>query len=161
MNKKIRNVTPLEYDGIKFKSTLEKNTYKIFKESGFDIAYEPFTYTLWRGFKPTIPFYDKNKKTHNLILNNKKIIDIKYTPDFVVIYPPNIMAFVEAKGMENDVFYIKKKLFRSFLERQYAEGYTQFYPMYFEIYSVRHIAQAIDIIKQYAEEVNRNQSSDN
>ena len=132
-NKKIRNATPLEYSNIKFKSTLEKLVYKTLVESGLDVQYEPQTFTLWEGFKPTVPFYDRNKKTKNLELTDKKLIDIKYTPDFVVHYPPCIVAFIEAKGMENDVFYIKKKLFRSLLEEVVQN--TTYYPMYFEVYT--------------------------
>lgn len=160
-NKKIRNATPLEYGNIKFKSTLEKLVYKTLVESGLDVQYEPQTFTLWEGFKPTVPFYDRSKKTKNLELTDKKLIDIKYTPDFVVHYPPGIIAFIEAKGMENDVFYIKKKLFRSLLEEAAQNNNATYYPMYFEVYTKKNVLQAIQLIKDYAEELTRNQSSNN
>jgi hypothetical protein len=45
--------------------------------------------------------------------------------------------------MENDVFYIKKKLFRKYLE---SWGRSV---LYFELHSKKQLLQAIDIIKSY------------
>lgn len=148
-NKKIKNATPLEFDGIKFKSKLEVMAYKTLKED-FEVHYEPTTYKVWEGFKPTIPFYDKDKDTKALKLNDKKIIDIKYTPDFLV-YHKNILAFVELKGIQNDTYYLKKKLFRGYLE-SIAEDMLKehgLYLMYFEVYTKKQLLQAIEIIKNY------------
>jgi hypothetical protein len=145
-NKKILNASRREFDGIKFKSELEVMIYKTLKESGFNPFYEPTTYTLWRGFRPTVPFYDKDKKTKLLKLNLKKVIDIKHTPDFVFLYN-NVVIVIEAKGMENDVFYIKKKLFRAYLEDLYRE--TGQKSMYFEIFTKKQLLEAIEIIKGY------------
>ena len=61
-NKKIKNASPLEYDGISFKSKLEKMIYQILKENGFPVEYEPHKFVIWEGFRPTIPFYNKDKK---------------------------------------------------------------------------------------------------
>lgn len=143
-NKKIINATPEEYNNIRFKSKLEKMVYKTLKEVGFEPLYEPTTYTVWQGFKPTIPFYDRDKNTRLLKLNNKKIIDIKYTPDFIFLYN-SIVIIIEAKGMENDVFYIKKKLFRAYLEDLYKE--TGQKSMYFEIHSKKQLLECIKLIK--------------
>lgn len=145
MNKKIRNATPLEYDSITFKSKLEVMAYKALKEYGFLPQYEPITYTLIDGFKPTVPFYERSKKTKALELNDKKIISIKYTPDFIVIYK-NICAFIELKGMENDVYYIKKKLFRKYLEDNKDINPSNKY-LYFEIHTKKELLKAIEIIK--------------
>lgn len=157
-NKKIRNATPLEYGGIQFKSVLEARVYKLFKENNFDITYEPTSFVLWEGYKPTIPFFDKNKKTRQLEMNDKKIIDIRYTPDFVVKYE-SVIAFIEAKGMENDVFYIKKKLFRKLLEDR--EVVKDYHPMYFEVYTLGHVKQAMTFIKEYAKKFQGDQPSNN
>ena len=78
-NKKIKNASPLEYDGVTFKSKLEKMIYQILKENGFPVEYEPHKFVIWEGFRPTIPFYDKDKITRMLKLEKKKIIDITYT----------------------------------------------------------------------------------
>jgi hypothetical protein len=48
--------------------------------------------------------------------------------------------------MENDVFPIKKKLFRAWLEEHYPKS------IYFEIYTKRQLLQAIDIINNLKEE---------
>lgn len=147
MNKKVKNAVNKEYNGLKFKSLLEVTTYKELLQEGFNVLYEPETYILWKGFKPTIPFYDKDKQTKMLKRNDKKIIDIKYTPDFMFVYKA-LTVFIETKGIENDVFYIKKKLFREYLEKEHQHN-PGFRPLYFEIYNKRQLIQAINIIKSY------------
>lgn len=143
-NKKIKNATPLEYEGIKFKSRLEVMAYKTLLQEGFNPEYESETYILWGGFKPTVPFYDKDLKTGTLRLNNKKIIDLKYTPDFTFKYK-DYLVIIEIKGMENDTFYIKKKLFRSYLEDMVTK-YNQ-KSIFFEIFNKRQLLEAINIIR--------------
>ena len=140
-NRKIKNAHPLEYQGIQFKSQLEKATYIALKDAGFPVQYEPQKFVLWQGFKPTIPFYDKDKKTGVLKLTDKKMMDITYTPDFVFKYRSTLIV-IESKGFENDAFPIKKKLFREWLENYCPNS------IYFEVYSKKHILQAIDIIKK-------------
>ena len=140
MNHKIKNAVSLSFNGIRFKSKLEVNIYKKLTEEGFKVLYEPFPIILWRGFKPTVPFYTRDKKTRGLKLDNKKIIDIKYTPDFYIKYK-NKDIFIEAKGFENDVFYIKKKMFRHYLETSNPNS------LYFEIFTLRELKEAIKIIK--------------
>lgn len=144
-NKKIKNAKITEYDGIKFKSKLEVMVYKTLKENDFNVQYEPFTFTLWEGFKPEVPFYCPNKDKQ-LEINNKKIISIKYTPDFYFKYN-NIEVFIEVKGMKNDTYYLKNKLFRGFLEDTYKE--FEHISLYFEIYNKKQLLQAIQIIKDY------------
>ena len=55
----------------------------------------------------------------------------------------DLFIIIEAKGMENDVFYIKKKLFRKYLE---SWGKPV---LYFELRSKKQLLQAIEIIKNY------------
>ncbi len=143
-NKKIKNASPLEYDGISFKSKLEKMIYQTLKEQGFPIEYEPHKFVLWQGFHPTVPFYDKDKYTRMLKLKSKKIIDITYTPDFVFTYN-GFLVIIEAKGMENDCFYLKKKMFRKWLEDNHPKS------IYFEIYTKKQLLQAINIIKDLSQ----------
>lgn len=143
-NKKIKNASPLEYDGISFKSKLEKMIYQTLKEQGFPVEYESHKFVLWQGFRPTVPFYDKDKSTRMLKLESKKIIDITYTPDFVFIYN-GVLVVIEAKGMENDCFYLKKKMFRKWLEDNYPKS------IYFEIYTKKQLLQAINIIKNLSQ----------
>lgn len=126
-NRKVKNAHPLEYEGILFKSQLEKMTFITLKEAGFPVEYEPQKIVVFKGFKPTTPFYDKNKATRMLKLQMNKLIDITYTPDFMFEYN-NHLIIIEAKGFTNDTFPIKKKLFRAWLEN-HPES------IYFEVYS--------------------------
>lgn len=145
-NKKIKNATPLKYNGIQFKSQLEVMTYKTLIELGFKPYYEPTTYVVWKGFRPTIPFYTKDKHTNMLKLESKKLIDIKYIPDFILEYN-SMIIILQVKGFANDTYYIKNKLFRSYLEEVYK--ITGQRCLYFEIYTKKQLLQAIEIFKDY------------
>ena len=142
-NHKVKNATPLEYNNIQFKSRLEVMIYKTLLQEGFSVQYEPTKYIIWEGFKPNVSFYNKDKKTRMLKLDNKRLIDITYTPDFVFEYKDTTIV-IEAKGFENDTFPIKKKLFRKWLENQNSQGNKY---IFFEIFTKKQLMQAIDIIK--------------
>ena len=142
-NHKVKNATPLEYNNIQFKSRLEVMIYKTLLQEGFNVKYEPTKYIIWEGFKPNVSFYNKDKKTRMLKLDNKRLIDITYTPDFVFEYKDTTIV-IEAKGFENDTFPIKKKLFRKWLENQNSQGNKY---IFFEIFTKKQLMQAIDIIK--------------
>lgn len=139
-NKKIRNATPLEYDNIQFKSKLEKMVYQTLRENALPVEYEPKKFIIWEGFKPTVPFYNKDRTTRMLKLEQSKLINTTYTPDFVFEYN-NHLIIIEAKGMENNIFPLKKKMFRKWLEEHEPKS------IYFEIYTKKQLLQAIDIIK--------------
>ncbi len=140
-NKKIRNATPKEFNGIKFKSILEVMVYKTLLSVGFEPLYEKNKFVIWQGLYPSVPFYDKDATTRMLKLNKKKIIDITYTPDFTFEYNKRLII-IEVKGFENDVFPVKKKLFRKSLEETHPEA------LFFEIYTKKQLLQAIEIIKK-------------
>lgn len=155
-NKKIRNATKNTSSNITFKSQLEKGVYNTLLQEGFNPQYEPKTFTLWDGFVPLTPYYDKETPKHRdardpkspIMLTRKenKIIGIRYTPDFYVRYN-DLDVYIEAKGVENDVFYIKKKLFIKYLDNLYLS--TGQMSIYFEVYSKRQLLQAINIIRDY------------
>lgn len=160
-NKKIVNATRNTYDGICFKSLLEKVVYSTLSQLGYNPQYESQTFTLFEGFVPITPFYDKmsDSKAKKALLKYKmlelksgKIIGIKYTPDFYFRYK-DIDIYIEAKGMENDVFYIKKKLFIKLLDEKFT--HTGQKSMYFEIYNKRQLLQALEIIKDYGKDSSR------
>ena len=140
-NKKIRNATLKEFNGIKFKSILEVMVYKTLLSVGFEPLYEKNKFVIWQGLYPSVPFYDKDATTRMLKLNKKKIIDITYTPDFTFEYNKRLII-IEVKGFENDVFPVKKKLFRKSLEETHPEA------LFFEIYTKKQLLQAIEIIKK-------------
>ena len=160
-NKKIRNATKSNSNSIEFKSKLEKSVYDTLLQLGFNPQYEPTTFTLWEGFTPITPYYDKetqkhrekrlsegnSKDTHNILIKkDSKIVGIRYTPDFYFNYN-GLNVYIEAKGKENDVFYIKKKLFIKYLDNLYInEGERS---IYFEVYTKKQLLQAVEIIKSY------------
>lgn len=139
-NKKIINASPLEYDGISFKSKLEKMAYQTLKEQGFPVLYEPKKFIIWEGFRPNVPFYNKDASTRMLKMDSKKVIDISYTPDLIFEYN-NHLIIIEMKGFENNTYPLKKKIFRKWLESNYPNS------IYFEIFTKKQLLQAITIIK--------------
>lgn len=139
-NKKIINASPLEYDGISFKSKLEKMAYQTLKEHGFPVLYEPKKFIIWEGFRPNVPFYNKDASTRMLKMDSKKVIDISYTPDLMFEYNKHLII-IEMKGFENNTYPLKKKIFRKWLESNYPNS------IYFEIFTKKQLLQAIDIIK--------------
>ena len=139
-NKKIINASPLEYDSISFKSKLEKMAYQTLKEQGFPVLYEPKKFIIWEGFRPNVPFYNKDASTRMLKMDSKKVIDISYTPDLMFEYN-NHLIIIEMKGFENNTYPLKKKIFRKWLESNYPNS------IYFEIFTKKQLLQAIDIIK--------------
>ena len=168
-NKKIRNATSAKIRGITFKSQTEKMVYRALVENGIDPEYEKYTFTLWEGFTPITPFYDqetdkqqenkneakkKKKKTPKILVQKTdKIVGIRYTPDFH-FKKDNVDIWIEVKGIENDVFYIKKKLFRKFLDNRFEkEGIRS---MFFEIYTKRQLLQALQIINDYVKSITAN-----
>lgn len=163
-NKKIRNATLYKTGNITFKSQLEKSVYNTLQQLGFNPQYEPETFVLWDSFTPVTPFYDKESDTQQkkrvengdtnkskiLVLKTGKIIGIRYTPDFYFKYK-NLDVYIETKGVENDVFYIKKKLFRYFLDQKLNS--TGQHSIFFEIYTKKQLLQAIQIIENYEKPV--------
>lgn len=138
-NKKIKNAHPLFYDGIQFKSQLEKMIYATLKANDFPVKYEPEKITVWKGILTDVPFYSKCKIPGMLKRQAKKLLDITYTPDFIFDYN-GYKIVVEAKGFANSVYPIKRKLFRAWLEEHPKS-------IYFEIYTKGQLLQAIEMIK--------------
>lgn len=161
-NKKIRNATITKQGNITFKSVLEKTCFNLMVEAGLSPLYEPERIVVYNGFKPMCDFYDKEtdsqhkKRIENtgkqsgkiLVKNTSNIQPITYTPDFYVKYN-DIDFWIEAKGIQNDVFPYKKKLFRRYLDNHYIDTGTK--SVYIEVYSKKQMQQAIEIIKSYAE----------
>lgn len=139
-NTKIKNATPTKFNGIEFKSKLEVSVYKTLLVAGFKPNYEKLKFTLWEGYKPTVPFYTKSKKTRELELDDTKIRGITYTPDFTFNYKDYLIV-VEVKGKENDVYPYKRKLFRKWLEINQPKS------IFFEVFSKKNTETAIKIIK--------------
>ena len=145
-NKKIKNASSLVAEGITFRSKLEYNIFKILKEAKIrNLEYEKYKFVIWEGYKPTLPFFIKNKKTGLLQNDTKKIMSITYTPDFTFTYK-EYFSIVEVKAFENDVFPYKKKLFRRFLEEKHKED-KNFLPVYCQIGSKREMLEFLQILQ--------------
>lgn len=168
-NKKIRNATEAKVRGITFKSQTEKMIYRTLRDKGITPEYEKHTFLLWEGFKPVTPFYDQEtdrqlekrmeaagvtKKIPKLLVLKKDIVaGIHYTPDFH-FSKEGVDIWIEVKGFENDVFYIKKKLFRKYLDNLFeTEGKRS---MFFEIYTKKQMLQALEIIDEYVKSTGEN-----
>lgn len=151
-NKKIKNATPKEYRGILFKSDLERRVYEcLVNIYGITPLYESKKYVYWKGLKPKVPFYDRRKErkksTYKLHYNDSKLEDMTYTPDFTFEYY-GIEVIIEVKGIENEQFPMKKKLFRAYLE-------TLDYPVvYAEIFTVKQLQEFMTELEKNKEAFN-------
>ena len=163
-NKKIRNATEAKVRGITFKSQTEKMIYRTLRDKDITPEYEKHTFVLWDGFKPITPFYDQEtdkqletrmqaegitkKVPKMLVPKTATIVGIRYTPDFHFV-KEGVDIWIEVKGIENDVFYIKKKMFRMYLDNLYEHSGRR--SMFFEVYTKRQMLQALQIIDEYVE----------
>ena len=100
------------YDGITFASGLERYMYQALKKAKIKAEYEGETFTLINGFNFEIDSYERqsNGKGEYKNRGNKKILNIKYTPDFV-----GDNFIIECKGRANESFPIRWKLFKLYL----------------------------------------------
>ena len=97
------------YDGVQFQSGLEVYMYKALKEAKIVGEYEPTSYTLLEGFDLEGICFEKqaNGKGEYKDRGCKKILPIKYTPDFV-----GRDFIIECKGRANESFPLRWKLFK-------------------------------------------------
>lgn len=156
MNKKVKNATFVEQEGIRFRSKVEEKCYKALKERGFNPLYEQKSYILLDGFSPKIPFYVKNvfkrKNSKIKIISNNTAIDGRkiqpwtYTPDLYFEYDKYIIH-IEVKGFKNDVVRYKSKLFRLKLENMQANDSEHIYE-FWEIYNLKQLLDCIAHIKK-------------
>jgi len=100
------------YDGIQFASGLEKYMYIALKKQKIKFNYEYRSFQLLPGFAFDQACYERqaNGKGEYKNRGNKKIIGIKYTPDF-----EGENFIIETKGRANDSFPLRYKLFKSLL----------------------------------------------
>lgn len=91
---KVKNATPNEYDGIKFRSKLETYTYKKLKEANIYSEYEQHRYELLPAFT----------------FQGNKVRAITYLPDFV-----GENFIIECKGFPNEAWPLREKLFKYYL----------------------------------------------
>ena len=100
------------FDGIKFASGLEKYMYQALKKAKVKAAYEGETYVLQESFAFEVDSYERQANGKGEMTNRgqKKILNIKYTPDFV-----SDSFIIECKGRANESFPIRWKMFKKYV----------------------------------------------
>ena len=101
------------FDGIQFASGLEKYMYIALKKAKIHAVYEGATFELQEGFMFDTDSYERQGNGKGTMINRgqKKILNIKYTPDFV---SPSFI--IECKGRANESFPIRWKMFKKYVK---------------------------------------------
>ena len=119
MKKKIRRkkrgpvrAKKVTFDGIKFASGLEKYMYIALKKAKIKAKYEGQTYIVQEGFEFKNESYERQSNGKGDLVNRgcKKILPIKYTPDFV-----SRSFIIECKGRANESFPLRWKMFKKYV----------------------------------------------
>jgi hypothetical protein len=101
------------FDGITFASGLEKYMYIALKKAKIKSRYEGETFTLQEGFMFENESYERQSNGKGDMVNrgSKRILPIKYTPDFV-----SDSFIIECKGRANESFPIRWKMFKNYVK---------------------------------------------
>ena len=128
----------VNYDGIKFASGLELYMYKALKKASIRAKYEGETFVLINGFHFENKVYERQANSKGVFKNRgcKRILPIKYTPDFI-----GENFIIETKGRPNESFPIRWKLFKHLMTKQFP-GYTLYKPQ-----NQKECDQVIELIK--------------
>ena len=102
----------VSFDGIQFASGLEKYMYQALKKAKIHAIYEGATFELQKGFMFNVDSYERQGNGKGAMINRgqKKILNIKYTPDFV---SPSFI--IECKGRANESFPLRWKMFKKYV----------------------------------------------
>ena len=105
----------VSFDGIQFASGLEKYMYQALKKAKIHAIYEGATFELQEGFMFNIDSYERQGNGKGAMINRgqKKILNIKYTPDFV---SPSFI--IECKGRANESFPLRWKMFKKYVNHK-------------------------------------------
>ena len=144
MKKRSRKKGPVQskkitYDGINFASGLERYTYMALKKNKLFEGYENEVFQLIEGFNFNNESFEKqaNGKGEYTNRGQKKILGIKYTPDFV-----GKDYIIECKGRANESFPIRWKLFKLWLTKNKI-GKTLYKPQ-----NQKEVDQTMTLIKE-------------
>ena len=102
----------VSFDGITFASGLEKYMYMALKKAKIKSKYEGQTYVLQESFNFKVDSFERQANGKGDMVNRgqKKILNIKYTPDFV-----SDSFIIECKGRANESFPIRWKMFKKYV----------------------------------------------
>ena len=114
----------ISYDGHNFASGLEKYMYMALVKAKIKAKYEGETFVLLNGFHFENEVYERqaNSKGEFIKRGEKRILPIKYTPDFI-----GEDFIIETKGRPNESFPIRWKLFKKLVTKQFP-SYVLFKP---------------------------------
>ena len=106
----------VSYDGINFASGLERYMYMALKKARIKNKYEGETFVLLPGFHFENEVYERqaNGKGDYKNRGQKRILPIKYTPDFI-----GEDFIIETKGRANESFPMRWKLFKRLVMNQF------------------------------------------
>jgi len=115
----------ITYDGINFASGLERYMYMALRKAKIKALYEGQTYELSRAFDFNFESYERcgNGKGEYKNRGNKKILNIKYTPDFI-----GKNFIIETKGRANESFPLRWKLFKKLIAEDRLDPFTLYKP---------------------------------
>ena len=115
----------ITYDGITFASGLERYMYMALKKANIKALYEGQTFELVDGFDFPFEAYERcgNGKGDYKNRGNKKILNIKYTPDFI-----GKDFIIETKGRANESFPMRWKLFKRLIANDRVGPFTLYKP---------------------------------
>jgi hypothetical protein len=115
----------ITYDGITFASGLERYMYMALKKANIKALYEGQTFELVEGFDFPFEAYERcgNGKGEYKNRGNKKILNIKYTPDFI-----GKGFIIETKGRANESFPMRWKLFKRLIANDRVGPFTLYKP---------------------------------
>ena len=101
------------FDGVTFASGLEKYMYQVLKKNKIQAVYEGKTFVLQEGFMFDNESYERQSNGKGDMVNRgqKKILNIKYTPDFV-----SDSFIIECKGRANESFPMRWKMFKKYVK---------------------------------------------
>ena len=104
------------FDGITFASGLEKYMHIALKKAKIHNTYEGCTFVIQEGFMFENKSYERQANGKGEMVNrgSKKILPIKYTPDFV-----RDSFIIECKGRANESFPLRWKMFKNYVKEHY------------------------------------------
>ena len=128
----------VSYDGHNFASGLERYMYMALKKAKIKAKYEGETFVLMNGFHFENESYEKQANGKGEFVNrgSKRILPIKYTPDFI-----GEDFIIECKGRANESFPMRWKLFKRLVSQQFP-NYTLYKPQ-----NQKECDRVIEIIK--------------
>ena len=129
----------ITYDGINFASGLERYMYMALRKAKIKAKYEGETFVLINGFHLSNESYERQANGKGEFVNRggKRILPIKYTPDFI-----GDDFIIETKGRANESFPIRWKLFKRLVSEQFPD-YVLFKPQ-----NQKECDRVVDLIKE-------------